>query len=80
MGGVDVMDRASCYAEINFKIAGYSLSGTHVNRHGVSVQPSTSATINTTVELSSGKYIVWNRFGDSRHVSLPKRRGGDRWV
>ena len=82
MGGVDVMDRASCYAEINFKIAGYSLSGTHVNRHGVSVQPSTSATINTTVELSSGKYIVWNRFGDSRHVSLPKKRrgGGDRWV
>ena len=88
MGG-DVMDRSVCYAEIHFKIQGYSLSGTHVNRHSVAVQPSASAAINTSVELNSGKYIIWNRWGDCRYVTLPKEKkkvnicnngGSESWV
>ena len=69
----DVMlSGANCYAELKFRIVGCTLSGTEIRKSSISVQPSATATITTSVELVSGKYFVWNKFGDSRHVSVPK--------
>ena len=68
MGDV-MLDGINCYAELNFRIVGYTLSGTNVDRYGIAVQPSTSASINTTVELVSNKYLIWNKFGESRHCN-----------
>ena len=63
-----MLSGVNCYAALNFRIVGYTMSGTCVNRHGIAVQPSTSASISTNVELVSDRYFVWNKFGESRHV------------
>ena len=63
----------NCYAAVSFRIDGFTISGMHVDQSAIAIQPSTSATVSTGLELCSDTYLIWNKYGNARCAIQPER-------
>ena len=62
----------NCYVQVFFRFARFTLSGMTIDPNAVSVHPSANAVVSVDRELSSKEFLIWNAFGDARHVAAPR--------
>ncbi|PRQ38951.1 putative Mu domain-containing protein [Rosa chinensis] len=51
------------YAKVSFKIVGASLSGMSIDPKSVSIYPAVKAPVESSTQVTSGDYILWNTLG-----------------
>ncbi|XP_004296975.1 PREDICTED: AP-5 complex subunit mu [Fragaria vesca subsp. vesca] len=51
------------YAKVSFKIVGASLSGMLIDQKSVSIYPAVKAPVESSTQVTSGEYILWNTLG-----------------
>lgn len=60
------------YAKVSFKILGGTLSGMSIDPKYVSIYPAVKAPVESTMQVSSGDYILWNTLGRCVFASSPQ--------
>ncbi|ONK61661.1 uncharacterized protein A4U43_C08F32270 [Asparagus officinalis] len=60
------------YAKVSFKILGGTLSGMSIDPKSVSIYPAVKAPVESTMQVSSGDYILWNTLGRCPFASSPQ--------
>ncbi|XP_028089412.1 AP-5 complex subunit mu-like isoform X1 [Camellia sinensis] len=60
------------YAKVSFKIVGASLSGMSIDPKSVSIFPAVKAPVESSTQVTSGDYILWNTLGQCLSTATAK--------
>ncbi|KAF5941636.1 hypothetical protein HYC85_019278 [Camellia sinensis] len=62
------------YAKVSFKIVGASLSGMSIDPKSVSIFPAVKAPVESSTQVTSGDYILWNTLGQCLSTATAKMK------